>query len=95
MDEPILAKRRGDWLSARSGDQLVMMCVETGNYVGLNPVGTRIWELIETPRKISELCSILMQEYDVPADTCETDVQAFLNDMMEQGLLVLTPAPVE
>jgi hypothetical protein len=44
-----LVRRKGDWLSAMVGDELVMMSAERGNYLGLTPVGARIWELIEEP----------------------------------------------
>ena len=33
----------------------VIMHVERGKYFGLNPIGKRIWELIEKPKNIEEI----------------------------------------
>ena len=43
----MMVRKQGDWLSAKVGDELVMMSAEKGNYIGLSEVGARIWELIE------------------------------------------------
>ena len=61
----MLVKKRGDWLAAKVGDELVMMSAEKGNYIGLSEVGARIWELIETPQEIDVVCTRLTEEYDV------------------------------
>jgi hypothetical protein len=52
-------ERKGDWLSARVGDELVMMSAEQGHYIGLSEVGARIWELIAEPVELDELCERL------------------------------------
>ncbi len=70
--------RDGDWLAAKVGDELVMMSAAKGNYIGLSAVGARIWELIETPRTVEELCGALVTEYDVDPATCRAEVDAFL-----------------
>ena len=36
-------------------DNQVMMHLEKGKYFGLNPLGKRIWELIEKPKSFSEI----------------------------------------
>ena len=48
-----MVRRQGDWLSARVGDELVMMSAEKGNYIGLSEVGARIWDIIETPSEVA------------------------------------------
>jgi len=81
----MIVKRQGDWLSAKVGDELVMMSAEKGNYIGLSEVGTRIWELIETPRSIDSLCAQLEQEFEVAPETCRAEVQGFLDELMKHG----------
>lgn len=78
-------RRCGDWLSAKVGDELVMMSAEKGNYLGLSDVGTRVWELIESPRDMEEICEQLEQEYDVPADVCRSEVRSFVNELVKHG----------
>ena len=54
-----MVRRQGDWLSARVGDELVMMSAEKGNYIGLSEVGARIWDIIETPSDVAAVCDRL------------------------------------
>ncbi|HEX7850378.1 MAG TPA: PqqD family peptide modification chaperone [Sphingomonas sp.] len=81
--------RKGDWLAARVGDELVMMSAAKGNYIGLSTVGARIWELIETPRTIESLCDALAAEYDVAPETCRSEVDAFLATLAEQNAVAI------
>jgi hypothetical protein len=78
--------RHPDMLSAEIGGEAVMMSIEKGAYFGLNPVATRIWDLIETPRSVQALIATILDEYDVTPEDCERDVQGFVADMLEKGL---------
>lgn len=85
--------RQGDWLSAKVGDEMVMMSAEKGNYIGLSEVGARIWEIIETPSEIDTVCMRLQEEYDVTPDLCRTEVETFLNELVKHGAIALDPPP--
>ena len=89
----MLIRRQGDWLSAKVGDELVMMSAEKGNYIGLSEVGARIWEIIETPSKLEAVCARLQQEYEVEPDVCRAEVEAFLNELVKHGAIALEPPP--
>ena len=84
--------RKGDWLSARVGDELVMMSAESGYYIGLTEVGARIWELIAEPTELDELCARLEREFEVTPDICRAEVRAFLGDLAAQQAAALGPA---
>jgi hypothetical protein len=89
----MVVRRQGDWLSAKVGDELVMMSAARGNYIGLSEVGARIWELIDTPQEIDAVCVQLQSEYDVAPETCRAEVERFLNEMMQHGAVALDPPP--
>ena len=78
-------------------DAIVMMDVEEGSYYELDPVGTRIWVLLERGPRVAELCETLQREYDVDARTCRDDVRAFLEEMSGLGIVRMrqteAPAP--
>ena len=80
-----LIQRKGDWLSARVGDEIMMMSHHHGKYIGMNAVGARIWELIETPRDSATLYAELQQEFAVSSEACEAEVDAFLAEMEKHG----------
>jgi hypothetical protein len=87
----MIVKKQGDWLAAKVGEELVMMSAEKGNYIGLSEVGTRIWELIETPQDLKVLCARLEQEFEVAPETCRSEVEEFLNELVKHGAVALDP----
>ena len=74
--------KQGDWISAKVGDEIVMMSAEEGKYIGLNDVGARIWELLDEPRTVEALEAALLVEFDVTPEVCRTEVDAFLQSLV-------------
>jgi hypothetical protein len=64
---------------------LVMMDIEGGHYLTLNPTGARIWDLIAEPRSVADICSALTARFNVTDDQCLADVTAFLTSAMSHG----------
>jgi hypothetical protein len=89
----VVVRKQGDWLSAKIGEELVMMSAEKGNYIGLSEVGARIWELIEKPQDIDAVCARLQDEYEVALDTCRAEVESFLNELVQHGAVAFDPPP--
>jgi Coenzyme PQQ synthesis protein D (PqqD) len=81
--------RTGDWLSADTGDGAVMMSPSATQYIGLSSTAGRIWELLETPRTLAELCTALAGEYQVTPDEVSGDVKEFVAGLAERGALAL------
>ncbi len=69
--------------------ETVMMSIENGEYYGLDDIGSRIWELIEKPVKVSDLIDTLLERFDVDRETCKKDVLKFLNELNEDRILVV------
>jgi hypothetical protein len=84
--ETVIA-RRGELLTAAVDGDLVMLDPKSSVYFGLDPVGNRIWELLERPRSVDELCHALEGEFDVTAETCQADVLGFLEQLSDAELL--------
>ena len=64
-----------------------MVDIEKGSYFSLNPVATRIWELLEQPLTLDSLRDQLLTEYDVSAEECRADVGEHLTQMQTLGLV--------
>ena len=82
--------RKDGWLAAHVGDELVMMSAESGAYVGLNEVGARVWELIDPPRDLREICAALAAEFETTPAACQLEVEAFLTELEARGAIVRT-----
>jgi len=79
--------RNSKTISGRLHDELVMMDIEQGKYFSLNPVATRVWDLLETPMSAEELCGHLTEEYDVDSSRCMEEVKELLDGMVRLGLV--------
>lgn len=80
-----------DVLDTTIDNEVVLMSISEGVYIGLDEVGSRIWELLKSnASSIETLCAALQEEFEVDPQTCRTEAQAFLNDMVERGLIEAT-----
>lgn len=60
-------------------DNQVMMHLENGKYFGLNPVGKRIWALLDQPKSFDEIISVLLSEFEIEENLCRKEVLEFLD----------------
>ena len=67
--------------------EMVLLNLATGVYFGLDPVGTRIWELIDRGRSTEQIVGALTAEYDVDAETCRADLAGFLRTLRDNELI--------
>lgn len=82
-----LVSHTDDILTCDIDEEKVMMSIDKGQYFGLDPIGSRIWEMLETPQKVSDIIATLLDHYDVDGPTCKRDTLAFLHMLSEKGLL--------
>ena len=75
--------KQGDWISAKVGDEIVMMSAEEGKYIGLNDVGARIWEFLDEPQTRDTLDARLLDEFEVTPEECRSEVDTFLAKLAE------------
>ncbi|TNE55630.1 MAG: PqqD family protein [Bacteroidetes bacterium] len=76
-----------DLISTKLDEELIMLDIDQGKYFGLNPVAVRIWELIESPKSLDELCEALLQEYEVSPALCQQDTAVHLEEMIRMNLI--------
>lgn len=80
-------ERAGDFVTATVDDALVMMSLEKGAYYGLDEIGSQIWSQLEAPTRVAALCDNLQAQYDVTRAQCEEDVLAFLQELLDEGMV--------
>ena len=72
---------------AELDNEAVLLNVETGIYFGLNDIGTRIWKLLEQSSSPEVIVTNLLDEYDVDPVKLRTDVNAFLDQLIDRQLI--------
>jgi hypothetical protein len=69
------------------GDESVVLDLASGRYLGMNPVGTRVWELLATGSTPGAAVSTLLGEFDVEESVLRKDVSAFVGELINLGLV--------
>lgn len=68
-------------------DDTVLLDAERGVYYGLEGPARQIWEKLSEETTLDNICSALVQEYNVEREQCETDTRGFLAELIENGLV--------
>ena len=63
---------------------------DRGAYFSSGEVGLRVWELVAEPMSLEELCGTLTEEYDVEPARCRVEVEAFVSQLQDAGLVEVT-----
>jgi hypothetical protein len=88
MDLNITLAKGENYLANEIDGEVVMMNIETGLYVSLNNTGKVIWDLLDTPKSIQTIIDLLVDTYKITLEQCTTDVVPFIEQMMQQEILV-------
>ena len=70
-------------------DGAVLLDLTKDCYFGLNPVGLRIWHLIESNTSLEEIIDTLLAEYAVGQSQLKDDVEALVSDLEKRGLVTV------
>ena len=81
-----------DVISQEVSGETVLLDLNSENYFGLDEVGTRIWQLIESSGNLQEIYDTLLIEYEVEPEQLLEDMEQLLTDIEKAGLVSLKPA---
>lgn len=76
-------------MSADLSGEAVILSLPDGVYYGLDPVGAKIWALLQEPRTLGEVADALVAEYDVERERALEDLYRLTAQLLERGLLSL------
>lgn len=69
--------------------ETILLSSTTNLYYGLDPVGSRIWSLIQQPTRMSAICASLVEEFEVNPNDCERDTMEFIQKMADANLVII------
>ncbi len=70
-------------------EEIVMMNLETREHYHLNSSGKQIWDLLDQPQTVDELCRALGSRYEVTSEACEKDILRFVEELAAQGIVLV------
>ena len=85
--EPHLKLRDADVAARGFKDETIVLDLRSSTYLSTNAAGTVLWNRLAQGTTRSALISALLDEFEVPPDRAADDVDAFLRDCRERGLL--------
>ena len=70
------------------GDEAVILNLATGNYFGLDCVGTRMWQLMSEHGSMEKVVEVLLVEYEVEESRLRRDVDIAIRQLKDKGLVI-------
>jgi hypothetical protein len=96
MDTPLsvhsIVVATSDQVSCPLGEESAILNLKNSVYYGVNPVGARVWNLLQRPKTVSEIRDALLHEYEVEPGRCERDLIDLLEKMRLEGLIEICRA---
>jgi len=83
--------RNGEkFLISLIGDEVVMMDIQKGTYIGMNAVGSNIWNMLSQTLTVKDIVMSLTAVYDINKEQCEIETIAYLQQMLQQEMLTIS-----
>jgi hypothetical protein len=76
-----------DQVSCDLAGEAAILNIKSGVYYGLDPVGARIWNLMQEPREVAEIQNAITDEYEVEPERCARDLAGLLEKLLAEGLI--------
>jgi hypothetical protein len=67
--------------------EIVILSPKSGVYFGLDPVGTRAWQLIQHHGCLGAVKDAMVKEYEVSAERLWEDLQDLVSSLLHNGLV--------
>ena len=83
----VLFQRSTRQVSCKVNDEVAILDLDRALYFGLQGVGVHIWDSLEQPRSIADLCASIRAEFDVSEDDCRADVAQILASLQAEQLV--------
>ena len=87
LDERTIVVASKDQMASSIGGETVILGLQEGRYYGVDAVGARIWQLLQTPTSVAAIRDAIVTEYDVAPERCEADLFALLHRMLAARLI--------
>jgi len=85
--ETVISRNESNFLANPVGEEIIILNMETGDYLGLNQVGSDIWDLLKAPTTVQKIIDQLIDRYAVDKQTCQTETMEYVDKINRLGLL--------
>lgn len=82
-------------LSQNLQGEQVLLNLDSGVYWGLNPIGTRIWQLLIEQNRLDTILKTLLDEYAVTEGRLREDLRDIITRLAANGLVEVVDEGVD
>lgn len=87
-----LVLRSSDDVLVRALDgEAVLLDMQSGKYFGLNEVGARVWQLMETGSNVGAIRAAVVAEFEVDEAQAAEDLASLVAELERRGLVRRAP----
>jgi hypothetical protein len=80
-----------DVLFRMVSDEAILVNLNTEVYLGLNAVGARMWDVLNSASSIEAAYETLLGEYEVEPQQLRADLEELLGQLLGQKLIEVAP----
>ncbi len=77
-----------DVMVRKIGEEAVLLDLKTERYLGLDDVSARFWDLLTSGGSIQAAYQTLLAEFEVDPERLRTDLDAFVQELLQLGLVL-------
>ncbi len=70
-------------------EEVAIFHEETGQYYGLDDVGSRVWEVFHETSSLREALTVLMGEFEIEESDLEEAIVEFVKELVDLQLLMV------
>lgn len=74
-------------VSCQINEEVAILDLKRSLYFGLEGTGVQIWEALEQPRSLAELCDVVEKGFEVSSADCQADIAQLLSALRDEGLV--------
>lgn len=80
-------KKNPDIIFKNVREEMVLLNPVSGKYYGLNKVGCAFWGKIDGKRSLSELVSLMLEDFNVEKERLTKDIEDLMKTLTENKLV--------
>lgn len=85
----IIQRNEDKYLFTETDGEVVAMHLEKGNYIGINKIGSDIWQFIAEPKTANTIIQYLLGKYEVSKEQCTNQTMRVLTNMALNEMVVI------
>jgi hypothetical protein len=76
-----------DVMVRQIGDEAVLLNLKAEQYMGLDSVSNRVWQVLTAGTTVQHAYDLLLTEYEVDPARLRTDLEEFVQELLHYGLV--------